>query len=137
MKRKLLFGTTPEEGLEPPTRGLTALRPACPGVSTNVEQRLKRSPICPPVPVDGYRKCIRDVVAGSGLHLGCRTGRWRANSASRRDPLASLISREVGDAFVVIEPHVPRPVGCENLPSLPDESSLRREHGDERSARFS
>jgi hypothetical protein len=24
----------------------------------------------------------------------------------------ALISREVGDAFVVVEPHVPRPVGC-------------------------
>jgi hypothetical protein len=49
----------------------------------------------------------------------------------------ALISREVGDAFAVVEPHVPRPVGCEDLPGLGDESWLRREHGDERSPRFS
>jgi hypothetical protein len=41
----------------------------------------------------------------------------------------TLTSREVGDAFVVVEPHVPRPVGCEDLPGLGDESWLRREHG--------
>jgi hypothetical protein len=49
----------------------------------------------------------------------------------------SLASLKVGDAFVVVEPHVPRPVGCENLPGLGDESWLGREHGDERSPRFS
>jgi hypothetical protein len=41
----------------------------------------------------------------------------------------TLTSREVGDAFVVVEPHVPRPVGCEDLPGLGDESWLRRERG--------
>src|SRR5687768_12514788 len=48
-----------------------------------------------------------------------------------------LISREVGDAFVVVEPHVPRPVGSEDLAGLADELWLRREHGDERSPRLS
>ena len=48
-----------------------------------------------------------------------------------------LVSREVGDAFAVVEPHVPRPVGCEDLLGLGDESWLRREHGEERSPRFS
>jgi hypothetical protein len=49
----------------------------------------------------------------------------------------ALISREVGDAFAVVKPHVPRPVGCEDLPGHGDELWLRREHGDERSPRFS
>jgi len=52
-------------------------------------------------------------------------------------PWCPLISREVRDAFAVVEPHVPRPVGCEDLPGLGDELWLRREHGDERSPRFS
>jgi len=44
---------------------------------------------------------------------------------------AAPISREVRDAFAVVEPHMPRPVGCEDLPSLGDELWLRREHGNE------
>jgi hypothetical protein len=49
----------------------------------------------------------------------------------------ALISREVRDAFAVVEPHVPRPVACEDLLGLADELWLRREHGDERSPSLS
>src|SRR5688572_8091695 len=48
-----------------------------------------------------------------------------------------FISMKVGDALVVVEPHVPSAVGGEDPLGLSDESWLRREHGDERRARFS
>ena len=54
-------------------------------------------------------------------------------SKAKREEL-TLVSR---DAFAVVEPHVPRTVGCEDLPGLGDEPWLGREHGDERSPRFS
>jgi hypothetical protein len=49
----------------------------------------------------------------------------------------SFTSGEVGDAPVVVEPHVPSAVGGQDPLGLGDESWLRREHGDERGPRFS
>jgi hypothetical protein len=68
---------------------------------------------------------------------GCATVSNKASGGTGGHPWCPLISREVRDAFAVVEPHVPRPVGCEDLPGLGDELWLRREHGDERSPRFS
>ena len=37
-------------------------------------------------------------------------------SKAKREQL-TLVSREIGDAFAVVESHVPRTVGCEDLPA--------------------
>jgi hypothetical protein len=80
--------------------------------------------------------CI-SAAAGHRRRRASLRGTMMISAKKAYEAAPALISREVGDAFVVVEPHVPRPVGCEDLPGVADELWLRREHGNERSPRLS
>jgi hypothetical protein len=63
--------------------------------------------------------------------------RTMISAQQAHEPPPALISPEVRDAMAVVEPHAPRTVGCEDLPGPGQESRPGREHGNERSPRFS